>query len=128
MLFDTDVLIWAARGNASAAAVIERSKSRAVSIVSVMELLQGARSKTEMKAIHGVFRQTGFEVYPLTEAIGARAAALIEDHSLSSGLQVCDALIAATAMEHDEALITGNHKHFRAIPKLSVKVFRVRQL
>lgn len=123
-MLDTDVLIWAARGNASAATAIEKSEVRAVSIVSVMEMLQGARSKADMKTIRAAFRQTGLRVYPLTEAISARAVALIEDHTLSSGLQVCDALIAATAMEEDEALLTGNDKHFRAIPKLSVKAFR----
>lgn len=92
-----------------------------------MELLQGARSKAEMKTIRAAFRQTGFVVYPLTEAISARAVALIEDHALLSGLQVCDALIAATAMEQGEELLTGNDKHFRAIAKLTVKAFRAKR-
>ena len=35
-----------------------------------------------------------------------------------------DALIAATALEHDETLITGNIRHFRPIHGLKLKTFR----
>lgn len=48
VLFDTDVLIWALRGNAKAARVIENDAERAVSTVAVLELLQSARGKQEM--------------------------------------------------------------------------------
>ena len=55
----------------------------------------------------------GFRVLPLTEDIGHRAAVYIEEYSLSSGLRVGDALIAAT----------GNDKNFRPIKDLTLKVF-----
>ena len=51
MIFDTDVLIWAARGDSSAARVIDATANRAISIISLMELLQGARSKPEARRI-----------------------------------------------------------------------------
>jgi len=42
MTFDTDVLIWASRGNVSAARAIDSAPKRALAIVSLMKLLQGA--------------------------------------------------------------------------------------
>jgi predicted nucleic acid-binding protein len=44
MIFDTDVLIWASRGSEKAARAIDAAPDRALAIVSLMELLQGARS------------------------------------------------------------------------------------
>jgi len=48
----------------------------------------------------------------------------VEEHALKDGLQVADALIAATAREHGLILATGNVRHFRSIPTLSLKAFR----
>ena len=125
MLFDTDVLIWAARGNARASAWIDRDQDRSVSIVSVMELMQGARSKAEMKTIRQSLRDTGFQVHPVTEDVSATAAALMEDYALSTGLQVADAFIAAAAIHTSAVLVTANQKHFRAIRKLTLRAFTV---
>jgi predicted nucleic acid-binding protein len=90
-----------------------------------MEMLQGARSRAEMKTIRQALRTTGFLVHPLTEAVSASAVGLIEEYALSSGLQVADAFIAATAIAAGETLVTANQKHFRAIRNLAVKNFRV---
>jgi predicted nucleic acid-binding protein len=124
MIFDTDVLIWASRGNVHAARAIDAAPDRALSIVSFMELLQGARSKREIRQIQESLRQLQFRVLPLSEAIGATAAALIEQHALAHGIQLADALIAATALEVGRPLCTGNSKHFRPIRGLSRAVFR----
>ena len=124
MIFDTDVLIWAARGNERAARVIDAAPDRALAIVSLMELLQGVRSKLEVRQIRQSLRQMQFRVLPLSEAVGAVAVALIEEHALSHGIQLADALIAATAMESGLPFCTGNAKHFRSIRGLSCVVFR----
>jgi len=50
MLFDTDVLIWALRGNARAAAAIDGADNLQLSVVSYMELIRGARNKRELQA------------------------------------------------------------------------------
>jgi len=123
VIFDTDVLIWASRGNARAARVIDSSPDRAISIISLMELVQGARSKLEVRQIQGSLRGLDFRVLPLSEAIGSAAAALIEQHALSHGIRVADALIAATAIQSDHPLCTGNAKHFRPIRGLSRVAF-----
>jgi predicted nucleic acid-binding protein len=89
-----------------------------------MELLQGARSRREMRTLQQSLQNLGFRVLPLSEAIGHVAAALIEEHALASGLQVADALIAATALEYGETLITGNARHFQTIRSLDLSRFR----
>lgn len=120
-MFDTDVLIW---GNMNAAGVIDAAGERALSIVSLMELLQGARSKMEARQIQQSLRSLEFHILPLSEAIGATAAALIEQHALANGIQVADALIAATAIDSGYPQCTGNVKHFRPIRALSWVAFR----
>lgn len=124
MIFDTDVLIWAGRGNPAAARIIDATADRALSIVSLMELLQGARSKLEAGKIQKSLRKLRFRVLPLSEAIGTAATTLIERHSLAHGIQLADALVAATALEWDSPLCTANTKHFRPIPELSLVTFR----
>ncbi len=124
MIFDTDVLIWASRGNEKAARAIDAEPDRALAIVSFMELLQGARSKLEARQIQQSLRQLQFRILPLSEAIGTTAAALIEQHALAHGIQLADALIAATALESGHSLCTGNAKHFRPIRGLSRMAFR----
>ena len=49
--------------------------------------------------------------------------ALIDAYALSHSLQLGDALIAATALEHGLTVLTANAKHFSAIPELSLSVF-----
>ena len=124
MIFDTDVLIWAARGNLRAGRAIDAAADRALSIVSLMELLQGARSKLEARKIQQSLRQLQFRILPLSEPIGATAAALIEQHALAHGIQLADALIAATAIESGHPLCTANVQHFRPIRALSRVAFR----
>jgi predicted nucleic acid-binding protein len=124
MIFDTDVLVWVGRGDAGAKRQVQSQLDRKISVVSLMELFQGARSREESRDIRGFLVEHDFEVVPIDEAISYRAAALIEEHALASGLQIPDALIAATALERGEVLATANARHFRAFTKLQLKVLR----
>lgn len=124
MIFDTDVLIWFFRGNHPAAELIELQTDRAVSIVSVMELYQGARSQGEIRTIRRFFLQSGFRVIALNEAMSHLALTLVEEHARKDGLQMADALIAATARQTATILATGNIRHFRTVPALQLKAFR----
>jgi predicted nucleic acid-binding protein len=63
------------------------------------------------------------KILPLTESITETATQLIEDLSLSCGLQLADALIAATAIGHRLTLLSGNAKHFRDIQGLALEKF-----
>lgn len=124
MLFDTDVLIWLLRGNSKAAKAVDDADTRALSVVSYMELLQGARDKREVKAIKGFLVDFRFWTLPLTENIGHRASIYMEEYGLSAGMSMADALIAATAVEVHEQLLTGNDRHYRPIQELVPKGFR----
>ena len=75
MIFDTDVLIWFFRGDSAAAELIGSRSDRAVSIISWMELVQGARSAEETKIIRRFLRDNDFRVIPVTASAPALAAA-----------------------------------------------------
>jgi len=60
---------------------------------------------------------------PVTEAITLRATELMEALTHSHGLQMGDALIAATAIEHQLPVLTANVKHFSAVAELAIEAF-----
>ena len=123
MLVDTDVLIWHLRGYAQATRRLDRLESFALSAVTYMELLQGMRDKTELAAVKKMLELRAARIVPLTEVTTQQAIALMESLTLSHGLQMGDALIAATALEHQLILLTGNVKHFRAVGSLQLEAF-----
>lgn len=123
MIFDTDILIWVQRGNEKAAQLINHAEERKISILTYMELLQNASAKQQHKYIKQFLTDCNFEVIPLTENIGHRAAIYIEEYMLGNGMRLGDAIIAATAMENNLLLLTGNKKHFKHIKDLQVKFF-----
>lgn len=124
MIFDTDVLIWVLRGNGQAARALDKTDERALSVVTYMELLQGARDKAEVLTIKAFIRNQRFCTLPLTENIGHRAAIYMETYSLSVDMSMADALLAATASESALPLMTANDKHYRQIKELDLKRFR----
>ena len=124
MIFDTDVLIWVQRGNAKAARAIDLAGDRYISVMTYMELLQAALNKAQHDCMRDFLREYGFQILPVTENIGHRAAVYIEEYTLSHGIRAVDAMIAATATENSMTLCSGNAKHFKAIRELKFKVFR----
>jgi len=124
VLFDTDVIIWALRGNARAAATIDRADSLYLSVVSYMELIRGARDKREMRATRTALANLEFQILPLSENIGHRAAVYLEEYALKSNIGVPDALIAATAVEEGQPLCTANARDYRAISEIELNIFR----
>lgn len=124
MIFDTDIFIWTQRGNEKAAKLLEKAEEKYLSVQTYMELLQGARNKTQHKYVKDFLSSFGFIVLPLTENIGHRASIYIEEYTLSSNLRSADAIIAATAVENNMVLASSNAKHFKVIKELQLKVFR----
>jgi predicted nucleic acid-binding protein len=124
MLVDTDVLIWNLRGNAKAAERLDHAGGFVLSAVSYMELIQGVRDKAELAVLRRSLRYWGASVQPLDQEISARAIFLMETYALSHGLQMADALIAATAISLGATLVTANDKHYRMIDGLDIEVFR----
>ena len=124
MIFDTDVLIWALRGNTRAANAIDRAEDRFLSVVSYMELAQGARDKKDLRLIRNFLSDLDFLVLPLSEDIGHRASIYVEEYALKSNIGLPDALIAATAIENDQTLCTANHKDYGMIAECEIQRFR----
>jgi len=124
VIFDTDIIIWVQRGNEKAAKIINSSEERIISVYTYMELLQLAPSKQHHKAIKDTLKQLNFSVLPITQNIGHRAAIYVEEYTLSHHLQAGDAIIAATAVENNLQLNTGNGKHFKCIKDLDLKIFK----
>ena len=123
MLIDSDVLIWLTRGHFGAAARLAREPVWRISTVTYIELAQGCRSGAELKRFKKGLNARNTHIMPLSEAISERAMRLIDRHAMGNGLQLGDALIAATALEHGLPLLTANLKHFRSVEGLSVEQF-----
>ena len=124
VLIDSDVLIWLMRGNTAALAAINLETDSVISAVSYMELVQGCRNKTELKALQKAFQSSASDVLPITQSISDAACRLVEKYSLSHSVHQADALIAATALEHKLPLLSGNGKHFAAIDGLELRTFK----
>ena len=124
ILVDTDVLIWNLRGNEKAARVLDTHPGMFLSAVTYMELIQGLRNKDELLRLRQAIRYWRAEIIHLDASVSARASFLMEEHALSGALQLADALIAATALETGCELLTGNVKHYRDLPGLSLRRFR----
>jgi len=124
MMFDTEILIWVQRGSGKAAKLIEEDASRSLSIQSYMELLQGARNKSDHQYVKDFICEFDFAILPLTENIGHRALIYVEEHALASNMRARDATIAATAVENNLPLVSSNVKHFKVVKELQLQAFK----
>ncbi len=124
MLIDTDVLIWLFRGKESARKTIEKCGPIEISTITYMELVQGMRNNDEFRMLRQTIHQHDWKILPLNENISHRATVYIENYALSAGLQLADALIAASAVESGAALMTANIKHYKIIPDLELTRYR----
>lgn len=123
MLVDTDVLIWHLRGYPDATQRLDRLPKLMLSAVTYLELLQEMRNRAELLAVQKSLALRQAERLPLTPAITESAIVLMEKLALSHGLQLGDALIAATGLEHRLTLLTANTKHFSAGDGLQLERF-----
>lgn len=121
MLVDTDVLIWHLRGDPSATRRLDEPGALTLSAISWLEVLQGMRNKAELLAVKKMLDMRSATLLPVTETITRRATELMEWHTLSHGLQMGDALIAATALDHGLPVLTANLEHVGAVQGLEVE-------
>jgi len=120
-LVDSDVLIDISRGNGQAIDYVDSlSTGWAISQFTAMELIVGARDSRELAKLDKFL--SAFVIVPVYELIGTKAYSLVKAYARSHGLQVFDALIAATAIEEELTLVTRNQKHFRMIDELNLLV------
>ncbi len=123
MIVDSDVLIWASRGNINAATQLQQIDDVIISAVTYMEVVQGALNKKELNAFKKALRLWNARVAPINETISYHAMFFVESFFLSHSVTLADALIAATAKELGEPLLTGNIKHYSVIPEIEIEPF-----
>lgn len=117
---DSNVLIDVSRGNLAAIDYVDGlTESWAISQVTALELIVGARDKREVATIDGFL--SPYPVVPLSESIGTRAYGILKVYAKSHGLHVFDSLVAATAMESGLTLVTHNRKHYQIIGGLKLQ-------
>ncbi len=110
-LLDSCILIDLMRRSPSAErAVSSATEQPFVCAVSSMELYSGARTQREegdIDALMGLYRMV-----PIEPILFQRAGAFLRHYRASHGVDVADALVAATAEHHGLKLATLNVKRF----------------
>ena len=124
MLIDTDVIIWYMHGNQNARDIIKQQKSFNISVITYMELVQGMRNKRELILLRKALKSWNCKIIYLSEEISSKATIYVEQHFLSHSLQLADALIGATAVNHALPLLTGNDKHYKIIKEINLLKFK----
>ncbi|MFC0220480.1 type II toxin-antitoxin system VapC family toxin [Pseudochelatococcus lubricantis] len=104
-LFDTNILIDHLNGIPQAREEIGRFESRAISIITWMEVMVGASA--DLVEPTRLFLE-GFEVVALDDEIASRAVELRRAHRI----KLPDAVIWATAQTAGRLLVTRNTKDF----------------
>ena len=121
ILCDTDVIIETLKGDDKTIKIIERIglENIAISSVTVMELYFGALNKRELNKIKKYLK--ALKVVHFDSTVSEMAVSMIESYSKSHGLQIPDAIIAATALSLEIKLFTLNLKDFRYIDGLKLQ-------
>ncbi len=89
-----------------------------------MEIVQGMKNRRELNIFLNQLTRWSVTVLQIDRDISARAMGFVEDYFLSHSLQIADAIIAATAIEAKESLLTANDKHYKQVKSLKIVRFR----
>jgi len=130
-LLDTDILNEVLKQrNANvvqhAAVYLSQHADFAISSITRYEVLRGLKERNavaQLGRFHTFCRQS--IVLPVSDDILDRAADLwVEGRRLGMAPKDADLIIAATAMDHDRTLATGNTPHFQWITGLRIVNWR----
>jgi len=112
-LLDSNILILHLRERPEITALLTRwgkEGALCISVATRTEIVAGMRPHEEARTMELL---DSLENLPVDEAIADRAGRLIYQYACQGvQLSFADALIAATALEHDLTLATTNPKHF----------------
>lgn len=118
-LVDTDILIKIYRGDKEKREIIEPIQNNlAVSFITILELLAGARSHQNKFEI--LKTSKAYHVIYLSETISEKAFNLSKKYCVEYDLGIADILIAATAITRNLPLYTDNIRHFEFIEELTL--------
>ncbi len=118
ILLDTNVLIEILKNNKDTIQEVSSLTSLAISSITAMELIVGARNKREVQLLNQFIAR--FQMIHLEPAISLTAIKLIANYAKSHTLDIPDALICATALNKQAQLLTYNKKDFQYIPSLEL--------
>jgi len=111
VLLDTNVLIDYLRDIPHAAKYLEATAGdMSISAMTVAELHAGARGDRERQLLRDF--TASFEVVPADSSICEAGGDLRAEYGPSHGVDLIDAIIAATSLLHQLPLVTLNGKHF----------------
>lgn len=106
-VFDTNILIDFLKGVPKAKEELDRFEHRLISVITLIEVLVGARNAEEERAIRRLL--STFEVVGVTAAVAETAVSLRKAHRL----KIPDAIVYATARESGGLLVTRNTKDLK---------------
>lgn len=117
VLVDTDILLKSYRGDKEKHRQLHLLKENfSVSVITAMELLNGARSIRQLASIKKELKACSI-IHPTTETSNPTLQ-LYAKYSVQRQMKVADLLIGATALHFGFELYTDNKKHFRFIKGL----------
>jgi predicted nucleic acid-binding protein len=105
-VFDTNILIDLLNGHEEANNEIGRYSWLAISRISWIEVLTGARNSEDQKRVENLLRY--FEMIELDESVAREAISLRQQHRL----RLPDAIIWAAAKLKDSLLVTRDSRDF----------------
>jgi hypothetical protein len=112
-LIDSDIVIDHFHANQQAfdyfAQQLALGETLAVSAITVTEITAGMRQGEEDRTQRLL---SLFVVLDVSDAIALHAGAYLRDFRRVKGLEIADALIAATAKHHNIQLVTRNLRHY----------------
>jgi len=119
VIIDSDVIIEVLRGNTKTTAWLRKVRDSGSAIryspVTRAEIRAGARVR-ERAVISALFESLA--VLSIEASTGDLAGDQLSRFARSHSVQLGDALIAATALEHGEELATFNAKHFPGLKRI----------
>ena len=117
-MVDTDILIKVYRGDIVKREQLEKLSGRvAISIVTVLELMQGVNSQRKLFQLYRQLK--AFQVMHIDVKISELSFKLFKKYSIVQRVRVQDVLVAATSIINNCHLFTDNKKDYEFITELS---------
>lgn len=121
LVLDSDVLIEILRGRPDAGQWLNSlgSQTVGISVLTRMEILQGARNRQEQTTL--IAQLNRYELVLLDAGDTIQALRWFETYRLSHGVGIMDCLIAASALRISKPFYTFNVKHYRAFSAVNAQ-------
>jgi len=115
MILDSNILIYGANGeNSNLDEILDRTDLAAASVTRIETVGYHRLSEIERTWLETTFAR--MKILHLDDAVAARAIALRQQRKMG----LADAIIAATALEHNLPLVTRNEEDFKHVTGLRV--------